>query len=218
MKLINIHTHKKQDNNLSIINLFPEEHSFINERKNYSIGIHPWEVSKVDVDEQLKIVERYSFSKNIIAIGEIGLDKYHQNFYLQKEVFLKQIAIAQKSNKPIIIHCVKAFSDLLHILKSEIISVPIIIHRFSGNKTIADKLIDFGCYLSFGHELFNSKSKTQRVFKSINLKNIFFETDDANIKIEEVYKKASEIKLIKSEVLKQQISDNFQNVFKVKIY
>jgi Tat protein secretion system quality control protein TatD with DNase activity len=47
------------------------------------------------------------------------LDKLHPNFDLQKDVFLKQIDIAETQKKPIIIHCVKAYSELLEILKSK---------------------------------------------------------------------------------------------------
>lgn len=209
MKFINIHTHNKTDDKLSVISIFPEEAGLIEENKFYSLGIHPWEVSKININEQLTIVEKFASFKNIIAIGEIGLDKYHDNFELQKDIFLKQIKIAETHNKPIIIHCVKAFSELLGFLKKNKICVPVIIHRYSGNKTIADELIKFGCRLSFGHELFNSKSKTQRVFKNIPINKIFFETDDANIYIEDVYKKAAEIKSIKPMDLKKAIFDNF---------
>ncbi len=215
MKFINIHTHKKTCENTCIINLFPSKIEFYEENKNFSIGIHPWDVAKFDIENQLKIVEEFSHKKNILAVGEIGLDKYHEDFELQKEVFLKQIDIANSANKPIIVHCVKAYSDLLEILKKNSLKIPIIIHRYSGNKTIAKELVKFGCFLSFGHELFNSKSKVQKVFKQQSLENVFLETDDAEISIENVYKKASEIKEIDIEILQEAILFNFAKNFKI---
>lgn len=214
MNLINIHTHNKNCKGHCIINIFPNETNFIEDKKFYSIGIHPWDVTKIDVSKQLKIIEDFSDNKNILAIGEIGLDKFHDDFELQKRTFLKQINIANSIDKPIIVHCVKAYSELLKILQNNKIKVPIIIHRYSANKTIAKELIKFGCFLSFGHELFNSKSKVQRVFKQQDLNNIFFETDDSEISIENIYTKASDIKQIDIKVLQENIVYNFEQIFK----
>lgn len=218
MKFINIHTHKHlQNNNINLINLFPNDSDNIYKGGIYSIGIHPWEVTKANIKDELQVVEKQIISGNIVAVGEIGLDKYKDNFELQKEVFLKQIDIANTLAKPIIVHCVKAYSEFLNILKDGKINVPIIIHRYSGNKTIAKELIKFGCYLSFGHELFNTKSKVHKVYKSIPIKNIFLETDDAEICIEDVYKKASEIKEIEIVELQKLIFANYCRVFNIDL-
>ncbi len=213
--LINIHTHNKQETNFAIINLFPEEVETIEKTKLYSVGIHPWEVSKIDCDRQIETVKKTASLKNVLAIGEIGLDKLHPGFELQKEVFLKQINIAKEIEKPIIIHCVKVYSELLEILKKEQLKIPVIIHRYSGNITIAGELLKFGCFLSFGHELFNNKSKTPKVFKKIPVENLFLETDDAEISIEDVYRKASELKNLPVETLKNRILQNYKTVFKI---
>ncbi len=213
MQFINIHNHNKQCTNLALINLFPEDVAAIEETKFYSVGIHPWEVSKIDIDEQINTIKKAASLKNVLAIGEIGLDKLHSNFDLQKDVFLKQINIAKEVEKPIIIHCVKAFSELLEILKTEKLKIPVIIHRYSGNITIAGELLKFGCYLSFGHELFNTKSKTPKVFKKLPLENIFLETDDAEITIEAVYKKAAEIKNVTVTEINEKILSNFNICF-----
>ena len=195
------------------MNLFPEDIKTINPTGFYSIGIHPWNVSKNNIDKQLKILSETAQKENILAIGEIGLDKLHPEFDLQKTVFLKQINIAKTLNKPIIVHCVKAFSELLEILKTEKLKIPVIVHRYSGNITVAKQLLKFGYYLSFGHELFNSQSKVPKVFKKIPLENIFLETDDAEITIEEVYEKAAEIKSVSVTEISEKIRSNFKNCF-----
>ena len=213
MHFVNIHTHKESKLRFALTNIFPEDAQKIEENKYYSIGIHPWEVTNVDIDKQLNIVKELAEKKNVLAIGEIGLDKYRENFDLQKKVFLKQVQIAKEYNKPIIVHCVKAYSELLEILKTKIQKVPVIIHRYSGNKTIADELIKFGCFLSFGHELFNEKSKAPRVFKKIPLENIFLETDDSEIDIKEIYQKASDIRAIDIEDVQNAVFSNFNKCF-----
>ena len=214
MQFIDIHTHSnKETESLNIINIFPENIDTIEENKFYSLGLHPWQVLNVNIEEQLTIIEDYAEKPNIIAIGEAGLDKYKAAFDLQLKVFLKQIKIAGDHNKPIIIHCVKAYSELLEIFKKEKFKIPVIIHRYSGNKTIADQLLKYNCYLSFGHELFNSKSKVQRVFKSIPAEQIFLETDDSGMDIEQVYQKASELKCLEIKELSKAINSNFENCF-----
>ncbi len=214
VQFVNIHTHNFNDTGLSIINLFPEDIKKIKKNKFYSAGIHPWKVGNINVYEQLQQTERISKQENILAVGEIGLDKLYPDFDLQKEVFLKQIKIGETVRKPILVHCVKAYSELAEIMKKENIKVPVIIHRYSGNITIARQLIRFGCYFSFGHELFNTKSKTPGVFKNIPSENIFLETDDAKTDIKDVYKKAAEIKNADTKQLVISVFENFKKVFK----
>ncbi|NOZ36235.1 MAG: TatD family hydrolase [Chlorobi bacterium] len=213
MEFINIHTHNHNTNAVSVINLFPEDVDNVIPEKFYSVGIHPWNVSKINVSAQLQIISEIVTKENVIAVGEIGLDKLHPEFDLQKEIFLKQLYIAEELKKPVIVHCVKAFSELLEILKDEKQTVPIIIHRYSGNITIAEQLLKYGCYFSFGYDLFNSKSKVMKVFKKIPKENIFLETDDAYISIENVYQKAAEIKEISIKNISEYILSNFNLVF-----
>ncbi len=213
MEFINIHTHNHNANAVSVINLFPEDVDNIIPEKFYSVGIHPWNISNFNVPEQLQIISETIQKENIIAVGEIGLDKLHPEFGLQKKFFLKQIHIAEKFKKPVIVHCVKAFSELLEIMKDKKPTVPIIIHRYSGNITIAEQLLKYGCYFSFGHELFNSKSKVMKVFKKIPTENIFLETDDTDISIENIYQKAAEIKESSIKNISEYILSNFNLVF-----
>lgn len=214
MQFIDIHTHSnKKTESLNIINVFPEDIDTIKKNRFYSLGLHPWEVLNVNIEEQLTVIKNYAEKPNILAIGETGLDKYKEAFDLQLKVFLRQIKIAGDHNKPVIIHCVRAYSELLEIFKKKELKIPVIIHRYSGNKTIADQLLKYNCYLSFGHELFNSKSKSARVFKNIPNANIFLETDDSALSIFEICQKASELKKINIEDLKVIINNNFTKCF-----
>ena len=210
--MIYTHSNKKTES-LNIINVFPEDIDTIKKNRFYSLGLHPWEVLNVNIEEQLTVIKNYAEKPNILAIGETGLDKYKEAFDLQLKVFLRQIKIAGDHNKPVIIHCVRAYSELLEIFKKKELKIPVIIHRYSGNKTIADQLLKYNCYLSFGHELFNSKSKSARVFKNIPNANIFLETDDSALSIFEICQKASELKKINIEDLKVIINNNFTKCF-----
>lgn len=217
MHYINIHTHKDFKQKFTVQNLFPEETDQIKATGYYSVGIHPWEVQNTNIDKSLSIVHEAASLQNVLAIGEIGLDKFKDAFNLQTHVFLKQVDIAVTSKKPIIIHCVKAYSELLSILKEKQLSIPVIIHRYSGNKTIADQLIKFGSYLSFGHELFNERSKVQKVFRTLPDENIFLETDDSDISLEDIYEKAADLRNISIEKLQKIIIANFRNCFQIEV-
>jgi TatD DNase family protein len=214
---INVHTHKNSSNKYTIRNLFPEETDQIIDSGIYSVGLHPWEVQHSDIQKSLDAVKKAAQLPNVIAVGEFGLDKYRDAFDLQYEVFLKQIEIAIKVEKPIVIHCVKAYSELLEIVKEKQLEIPVIIHRYSGNRTIADQLIKFGCYLSFGHELFHEKSKVPRVFKTLPEDHILLETDDSDLTIETVYQKAAELRNIELPELQKRIIANFETCFKMNV-
>jgi TatD DNase family protein len=214
---INIHTHQFHEGEFEVLNLFPEEVGMIVQERYYSLGIHPWDVIPPEMELQLKLIEAFSNYDNVIAIGEIGLDKLKPNFELQTDIFEKQIDIAVEIEKPIIVHCVKAYSELLEILNRKELPVPMIIHRYSGNKTIAEQLIKKGCYLSFGHELFKDRSKVPSVFRSIENEHIFFETVDSELDIKTIYYKGAEIKGIKPEELILLIERNFSVCFESRL-
>jgi TatD DNase family protein len=132
-------------------------------------------------------------------------------------VFVEQIKIANKINKPLIIHCVKAFNELINCLNLNDNKVPVIIHGFNNNENIARVMVNEGFYFSFGKALLGYESNAAKAIKNVGRKNFFLETDDADISIKYIYKKASELLGIDEEIIKQQIQSNFENVFKVKL-
>ena len=211
MKYLNIHTHKisKNENTISLLNVFPNNIPEIDKKQYYSIGIHPWYVSENTKKEHLGIVEKFLQKENFIACGEIGLDKNYPNFNLQKEIFIEQLKLAQNADKPVIIHNVKSSSEILSIIKKNKVSVPKIIHRYGGNITTARQFAQSGFYLSFGHALFNDKSKTKKVFTKLPLNNIFLETDDSEKSIEEIYKKAFSLRDEDSRKVKISLLQNY---------
>jgi TatD DNase family protein len=163
-------------------------------------------------------LEVIAHEKRCLAIGECGLDKLSKvDFDLQEEVFVEQIKIANKINKPLIIHCVKAFNELINCLNLNDNKVPVIIHGFNNNENIARVMVNEGFYFSFGKALLGYESNAAKAIKNVGRKNFFLETDDADISIKYIYKKASELLGIDEEIIKQQIQSNFENVFKVKL-
>lgn len=213
MEFFNFHTHQytNQPGVLELVNQYPRE--FDDAVPFYSIGIHPWYIEEDQIDIDLKIIEEKLQTENCLAIGECGLDKRIEiPLELQISVFEKQLALAEKYKKPVVIHCVAAFQELITIKKKMKISVPVVVHGFSKNNQLAVQLIKEGFYISFGKYLLkNPELKT--VFQDIPNDFFFLETDTIDKNIQTIYDLASEYKNISINELKDIISCNFKRVF-----
>ncbi len=183
----------------------------------YSFGVHPWKIGK-DVNDILQEMDTISRNRRCIAIGECGLDKLvDTDFELQQKIFCEQIQIANEVQKPLIIHCVKAFNELTVCLKKMNNTVPVIIHGFNNNKNIADDLLKEGYIISFGKALMQPDSNASEVIKHVGRKNFFLETDDSDVSIRDIYKRCSEILGIDELILQEQLKNNYQRIFKEEI-
>lgn len=140
-------------------------------------GFHPDEADNV-TDKDLEDLEKIIITnKKIIGIGEIGLDYYHNdmNKEKQKEIFIKQIELAEKYDLPIVIHSRESIQDVYDILKCH--HARGVIHCFSGSLEMAKLFIDLGFYLGIGGVLTFKNSKLKEVVQELSLDNIVLETD-----------------------------------------
>lgn len=205
MILFDFHHHNRE-NTYGIYNLEPKE---IVTEKKFSVGIHPKDIDE-NWEENFEKIKEISLLQNCVAIGECGLDGLISvNENLQKEVFEKHILWANQINKPVIIHCVKRFSEIIPFQK--IAEIPLVIHGFNKKKTIADEMLKHGFYLSFGKSVLHSLS-LQSILKEFPLEKMFLETDDANFNIAELYQKTAEIKGISIENLHNKILKNLESL------
>ncbi len=208
---INIHTHKPVGEHVELINApvmgnWPQGEFF-------SLGLHPWNIGKGNENVVLENLDLICEKKKVIAIGEIGLDRAIETpIEMQINFFKKQLAIAEKYTLPVIIHNVRATSDLLQLRKENANSTPWIFHGFRGRSHEALQLIDKQCFLSFGEALLN-QIKIQDLVKKIPLEYVFFETDDSDKKISSIYEKAAELLDICIPELKDKVYSNFTKIF-----
>jgi TatD DNase family protein len=212
MNYYNLHTHHftNQEDVLEIVNQYP--HVFDDSLPNYSIGIHPWYIFEDRIDSDLQIIESKLQSINCVAIGECGLDKRIETpMALQQMVFEKQLALAEKYQKPVIIHCVAAFQEIIAIKNKLKITVPMIIHGFSKNIEVAKELIKNGFYLSFGKYLLLNR-ELELVFNSVPNERLFIETDTIEEDIKAVYELAAKYKNIKLAEMQSIIENNYNTV------
>ncbi len=211
MPFINIHTHTTSaSSGIAIVNVLQDFKS-IKSDGWYSAGIHPWYI-KESMEDEISALKKALALRNVMAVGECGLDKICvTNFELQQKIFSIHIAWANEFQKPMIIHCVKAYDEVLEVLKKEKVNVPVIFHGFNKSKELSNRIIDNGHYISFGKHLF--RKNLHQTFSDIPLQYVFFETDDSEIEIGEVYKIAAEIKDISLETLIKKIAENFNKIF-----
>lgn len=145
-----------------------------------ALGIHPENADEFNDDVEKEIIELVNKNKKIIAIGEIGLDYYWEenpSKEIQKEVFRRQMKLAETLNLPVIIHDRDAHGDTLEIMK-EFPNVKGIVHCFSGSVEFAVECIKLGYYIGIGGVVtFKNAKKIVEVVKQIPLENILVETD-----------------------------------------
>lgn len=213
MPFYNLHTHKftNNTNTIELVNQYPWE--FINGIPQYSIGIHPWYINESRLESDLQFIETKLQLPECLALGECGLDKRIDiPMPLQIAVFEKQIALAEKYQKPLVLHLVAAYQELVEIKNRLNISVPIILHGFSKNEQIAKQMIDNGFYLSFGKYLLRNP-ELKEVFLSVPNDRFFLETDTIEETLEEVYTLAAQYKGITIEALQTQVNKNWKKLF-----
>jgi len=143
-----------------------------------TLGIHPSEIDKVTSDS-FNLIENNLNNKKIIGIGEVGLDYYwvKDNKEEQKDLFIKQIELAKKYNKAVVVHTRDSIEDTYEIVK-EYKDVKFIIHCFSSSLDMANKFIKLGCKLGIGGVLtFKNSKKLKEVVKNIDISYLLLETD-----------------------------------------
>lgn len=194
MEFYDVHTHQiySEDNDdpyhsciFDVYSLEFEVAKELHQRHSFSCGVHPW--YSEDSETQMTYLTEITSSPRIVAIGETGLDKLKgPSFNVQTPVFKKHIEISEKLEKPVIIHCVKAWEELLKIKKETSPKQPWIIHGYRGKPDLTKRLLNEGFYFSVGENI-NVES-----MQLIPIDRLFCETDEGDITIREVYQQAAQ--------------------------
>lgn len=206
----NIHTHHFSNNSeiVELVNQYPIEMN--TELPNFTVGIHPWYLNENTFLDDLAVIENVIQLPNLKAVGECGLDKrIETSIEIQKKILIPQLLLAEKYKKPVILHCVAAYQEIIEIKKELKLTIPMVIHGFSKNSQVAESLIKNGFYLSFGKYLLQNP-ELENVLKTIPLNQLFLETDMIDQTIFEVYSKAERVLNINLEPI---IEENYNRVF-----
>jgi len=195
-----------------------------------SCGISPNDIEDYS-EENLHQIEEMAKQEKVVAIGEIGLD-YHwnsNNKEKQKDLFTKQIAIANKFDKPIIIHTRDAFVDTIDILKKYPVKNTGIFHCCPLNQELIKEALKLGYYISFSGVITFKNAKSEGPVSIVPLDRILIETDspylspepyrgtrNTSINVKLVAKKISEIKNLPLEKVAEVTYRNANNIFKIR--
>jgi TatD DNase family protein len=175
----------------------------------YTYGIHPWFLTEDNYKQLLLSVESSVNNPEIIAIGEAGFDRLRgPSAKLQRSVFEEQIFISEKIKKPIVIHCVRAWEELLAVHKEIRPEMPWLIHGFRGNVELAAQLLSKGMFLSFWFD-FVIRPESGSLLRTLPTDRIFLETDGAEVDIRTIYNKVATDLDLPVDELKSIIIKNF---------
>jgi TatD DNase family protein len=214
---IDIHTHNSKpaegifavENIMAHENMKPKKIS----ARAFTAGIHPWHLNENNREQLLEYVRNIAGNPDLIAFGEAGFDKLRgPSIELQKSTFTEQVKIAGENQKPLVIHCVRSWDELLAAHKNLKPLTPWLVHGFRGKKELALQLIKRGMYLSFWFD-FVMRPESADLLRFLPKERIFLETDGADVDIREIYRKVSGDLEISIDELKERILNNFNLLF-----
>ena len=177
----------------------------------FSAGIHPWDAGRYDLAAFAPLFD----SPRCLAIGECGLDRTSEAALpLQMKVFEAQIAESVRRGKPLMIHCVRCFPELLRLKSAQKEDAPAwVIHGFRGTKRKAFDLLDAGCVLSFGAGLLRDAGNME-YFAEIPPDRILIETDESPELFDRILAEASAMHLLSPSEFAAIIRANFERIFR----
>jgi TatD DNase family protein len=177
-----------------------------------SVGLHPWHLEGFTEEIAKAWLEAQLARPGSVAVGEAGLDKITStNIKIQRRAFQCCIAGAAERRLPLIIHCVRAYEEvleMLHVAFGSSFPIPVIFHGFNKKPELAEQLLRAGCFLSFGPALLQNKPYVAKSLEITPLDRLFLETDHSTVLVHAVYTAAAAIKRIHLEDFCQKIQKN----------
>lgn len=190
---VNIHTHRPAGRGIEL----------------RAKGVHPWDAEREDT---ATLGQRLGDAQ---AVGETGLDFACDVAREAQTVALRaQLRLARERGLPVVLHCVRAFEPLMRELAA---CEPwaVIFHGFIGSPEQARQALAKGYFLSFGERAFASP-KTLAALRETPLSQLFLETDDSPVPIEEIYARAAEARSVPTEVLQRATLANYERIFETR--
>ena len=217
MKSIDFHTHHDRKSpsliNLQTLHVNPELKA--EDLPNIcSLGLHPWFIKSSSWEDSWKNLEDLASLSQVVAIGECGLDRnIDLPLEIQTSIFKRHIELAEDLQKPLVIHCVRAFSELIALKKNIKSSIPWIIHGFNKKAEVFQQLLKHDFYFSFGAAILSDRSPVINAIATIPGGKFLLETDDRiDITIEQIYDRAAALRQISVETLQTQLVETYHQL------
>ena len=206
MEILDVHTHHfvlpgRAIQNVALADFDPQPQCY------YSVGFHPWHLS-ADGSEDWERLSEVIANPQVLAVGEAGLDKVVEvDYTLQEAAFVRQADMAAQIGKPLIIHCVRSYNEVMALKKSLKPNSAWVIHGFRGKKELAKQLTDHGIYLSFGFKY------QEEALRATPLDMLFLETDEDRSDIHVLYEEVAGHLSLSVNQLAERVRENVNNVF-----
>lgn len=214
---IDIHTHAwpQEDPARRIFRAFhqQEQAEFHAYTRECSVGLHPWFLEPEAMDAQWAWLEVALSHPRVRMLGEAGLDRLRgPELAFQEQCFDRQLKLAERLQKPVVIHCVRAFEELKRCVEQRRPAVPLILHGFNRNEKLLLSLLPFGFYVSFGAAILHPESVAASALQAAPLERLLLETDDSGIPIERIYAAAAGLRSLSLDTLKTIIWNNCKQI------
>lgn len=211
--MFDVHTHRLPENSSEVLLsccMKDRETAAFRQARYLSAGIHPWFLTEEDMGRQLEWLDNLSVtdSSRLLALGEAGLDKCCPTPYaLQLAAFREVINRSEQFRLPLLIHCVKAFNEIVLLRKEQACQQMWIIHGFRGKRELAVELLRHGFYLSFG------KYFQPEALAAVPADRLLLETDESGTSMREIYEQAALVRKTGPDELAECISRNINFLF-----
>jgi len=197
-----------------------------------AVGVHPHNAKSYD-DTLENLLAELAKHRRVLAIGEIGLDYHYDNSPRdkQKDVFIRQLRLAEEMRLPVLIHSRDAMDDVIEILRDNIPARRGVVHCFSGSEEDARTLIGMGFLLAFGGTVtFKKNQNAQKLFRAVQVEKMLIETDCPYLApapfrgkrnepayVVNVAKKIAEMKGLSVRDVARITTDNFKTLFSLDL-
>ncbi len=218
VRYFNVHSHRKARNPAEFT--CRNAYHFLCEKSisvlHYpvSVGMHPWHAGQFS-PEVISRLRWMALAPQVLAIGEAGLDKRNgPAIEIQLACWQPQFELAQELGLPLVVHCVRAWQEIIPFLRRSF--VPVLLHDFRGNVQVLESLLPLKkLFFSFGKSLLESQ-QSRDLFVRIDPDRILLETDQSCIPIAEIYQDAALLSGMSTTNFEQQMKKNCLAFFREK--
>ena len=207
MRLTDAHTHARPDSpdTLALVDLRPgETPPERSENLFFSCGIHPAEIGKYSPEELRDTLERIPCA----AVGECGLDALADATpEMQEKIFRTQIELAEELHRPMVIHCVRKYYEIIRIRQQTRARMPWLIHGFRGKPEIGKALLKAGCLLSLSPVWLMHLSAFPDWLPD---PAFLLETDESPLPLAEIFRHTATLRKEPEETLAARLEQNYR--------
>ena len=175
----------------------------------FSVGVHPWDAASTDI----AVLDQAIGHDGIVAMGETGLDRAcGVSWSAQEQMFIEHIRRSEEHRLPLIIHCVRAYDDVIRMRAAHRATMPWIFHGFNKASHLSSVLKHSNVWISLGERTLYNKALQEEV-KRIPLERILAETDESSEPIERIYETIAQLKELPLSTIIESISNNINALF-----